>query len=52
MRDHHPSQPGGLERDLSVLRRIARERGGKLAVGALVERGGIVRVGDRLERRA
>ena len=46
------AQPGGLERDLSVLRRIARERGGKLAVGALVERGGIVRVGDRLERRA
>lgn len=46
------AQPGGLERDLSVLRRIARERDGKLAVGAVVERDGIVRVGDRLERRA
>jgi uncharacterized protein YcbX len=46
------AQPGGLERDLSVLRRIARERDGKLAVGALVERGGMVQVGDRLDRRA
>ena len=46
------AQPGGLERDLDVLRRIARERDNKLAVGALVERGGTVQVGDRLERRA
>ena len=46
------AQPGGLERDLDVLRRIARERDNKLAVGALVERGGTVQVGDRLQRRA
>jgi uncharacterized protein YcbX len=39
-------QPGGIERDLDVLRTIRRERGGFLAIGALVERGGTVRVGD------
>lgn len=41
-------QPGGIERDLDVLRRIARERGACLAVGALVTRSGTVRVGDEL----
>ena len=38
-------QPG-LERDLGVLRRINRERDGKLAVGATVVRPGSVSVGD------
>jgi uncharacterized protein YcbX len=42
-------QPGGIERDTSVLKRIHRERGGELAVGALVRHPGTVRVGDRLE---
>lgn len=41
-------QPGGIERDLDVLRTINRERGGTLAVGASVARGGVVRVGDDL----
>ena len=41
-------QPGGLERDLSVLRTIARERDACLAVGALVAKPGVVRVGDAL----
>jgi len=41
-------QPGGLERDLSVLRTIARERDACLAVGALVAQPGVVRVGDAL----
>ena len=39
-------QPGGIERDLTVLRTIARERGARLAVGALVARPGRVSVGD------
>jgi uncharacterized protein YcbX len=43
------AQPGGIERDPSVLRTIARERDACLAVGALVRRAGCVRVGDRLE---
>ena len=41
-------QPGGLERDLQVLRTIARERGACLAVGALVTQPGRVGVGDSL----
>jgi hypothetical protein len=41
-------QPDGIERDLGVLRVINRERGGFLAVGALVVRSGVVRVGDEL----
>jgi len=41
-------QPGGIERDLQVLRTIARERDACLAVGALVRRGGRVAVGDEL----
>ena len=40
-------QPG-IERDLDVLRTINRERGGALAVGALVTRPGSVSVGDVL----
>jgi uncharacterized protein len=41
-------QPGGIERDLRVLRTIARERDARLAVGALVMRPGRVSVGDAL----
>lgn len=42
------AQVGGIERDLDVLRTIARERDARLAVGALVVEPGIVRVGDVL----
>lgn len=42
------AQPGGLERDVGVMRTIARERDACLAVGALVARPGTVRVGDRV----
>jgi uncharacterized protein YcbX len=41
-------QPGGIERDLDVLRTIARERDARLAIGGLVVRPGLMRVGDRL----
>ncbi len=41
-------QPGGIDRDLGVLRTIARERDGRLAVGARVRRPGVVRIGDAL----
>jgi uncharacterized protein len=41
-------QPGGVERDLDVLRTIARERQACLAVGGLVVSPGVVRVGDAL----
>ncbi len=41
-------QPGGMDRELDVLRTIARERSACLAVGALVARTGIVRDGDEL----
>jgi uncharacterized protein YcbX len=39
-------QPGGIERDLDVLRSIHRTRDGCLAVGALVATPGRVQVGD------
>jgi uncharacterized protein len=39
-------QPGGIERDLDVLRTINREREGYLAAGAVVARPGRVKVGD------
>lgn len=42
------SQPGGIDRDLDVLRTIARERAACLAVGALISRPGTVHVGDEL----
>lgn len=45
-------QPRGIERDLSVLRTIARERRNRLAVGALVSEPGTVKVGDELKRTA
>ena len=42
-------QPGGIERDLQVLRTIARERDTCLAVGAVVTQPGNVAVGDVLK---
>lgn len=42
-------QPGGVERDLDVLRTIHRERNGFLAVGAVVVQPGRVSVGDVLD---
>jgi uncharacterized protein YcbX len=39
-------QAGGIGRDTGVLRTIHRERGGTLAVGALVARAGELAVGD------
>jgi uncharacterized protein YcbX len=42
------AQADGIERDLGVLRTIARERGACLAVGALVATPGDVHVGDEL----
>jgi uncharacterized protein YcbX len=44
-------QPGGVARDLEVLKTINHERGGFLAVGALVDTPGVVQIGDRVERR-
>ncbi|RBY80838.1 sulfurase [Geodermatophilus sp. TF02-6] len=41
-------QPGGIGRDTSVLRTVHRERGGTVAIGALVVRPGAVAVGDEL----
>jgi uncharacterized protein YcbX len=41
-------QAGGIARDTGVLKTIHRERGGALAVGALVSRPGAVVVGDAL----
>jgi uncharacterized protein YcbX len=45
-------QADGIERDLTVLRTIAREREACLAVGALVARPGTIRAGDALEVRS
>jgi len=42
------AQPDGIERDLTVLRTIARERDACLAIGGLVSRPGVMRVGDDL----
>jgi uncharacterized protein YcbX len=39
-------QPGGIDRDLDVLRTIHRQRAGDLAVGCLVVRGGAIAIGD------
>lgn len=44
------AQSGGIERDLDVLRTIARERDSCLAIGALVADAGRVKVGDELTR--
>lgn len=43
-------QPGGIDRDLRVLRRINADRGSLLGVGSLVRTPGVVRVGDELAR--
>jgi uncharacterized protein len=42
------AQPDGIERDLTVLRKVARERQNRVAIGALVSTPGTVRVGDSL----
>ncbi|MGY1704274.1 MOSC domain-containing protein [Geodermatophilus sp. SYSU D00697] len=42
-------QPGGIGRDTGVLRTVHRERGGTLAIGALVVRPGRVTVGDEVD---
>jgi len=42
------AQAGGVERDLDVLRTIARKRDACLSVGALVAGSGTVRLGDAL----
>ncbi|CAN5747695.1 MOSC domain-containing protein [soil metagenome] len=42
-------QPGGVERDLDVLRTVHRERGGYLGIGARVARAGVVSVGDPVQ---
>jgi uncharacterized protein YcbX len=41
-------QPGGIGRDTSVLKTVHRERGGDLAVAALIRTPGTVRLGDAL----
>ena len=41
-------QPGGIERDLDVLKTVNRERHGQLAIGALVAHAGTMRVGDEV----
>ncbi|HTL87084.1 MAG TPA: MOSC N-terminal beta barrel domain-containing protein [Acidimicrobiia bacterium] len=43
-------QPGGIERDLEVLKTINRDHGSCLAVGATVATPGTIRVGDPLVR--
>jgi len=45
-------QPDGIDLDRQVLRTIHRERGGYLAIGALVTRAGVVRVGDTVSEPA
>lgn len=41
-------QPGGIAKDLDVLRTVHRSHGGRLAVGATVIMPGVVAVGDEL----
>jgi uncharacterized protein len=43
-------QPGGIERDLSVLKAINAERGGNLGIGGLVVQPGRLAVGDEVTR--
>lgn len=42
-------QPGGIERDLTVLRTVARDHGGFLGVGAVVVTPGELRAGDEVQ---
>ena len=44
-------QPGGIDKDLDVLRRVHRERDGCVAIGAVVTGTGTIRVGDELRGR-
>ncbi len=44
-------QPGGIERDLNVLRTIVAEYDGCMGIGALVATPGTVHVGDEVARR-
>ena len=41
-------QPGDIPKDLEVLRAVHRDRGGTLAIGAVVMFEGAVSVGDEL----
>jgi uncharacterized protein YcbX len=41
-------QPGGIDRDLDVLRTVNRERDGNLGVSALVETPGRIAIGDEI----
>lgn len=41
-------QPEGIDADPGVLRTVARERGNRLAIAAIVERGGTIAVGDEV----
>ena len=41
-------QPGGIDKDLDILRTVHRERGGKMAIGAIVMLDGPIAVGDEL----
>ena len=43
------AQPGGIDRDVDVLRTIIRERANNLGIGTLVRTPGEVRVGDVVE---
>jgi uncharacterized protein YcbX len=43
------AQPGGIERDVDVLRTIIRERANNLGIATLVRTPGTVRVGDAVE---
>ena len=43
------AQPGGVERDVDVLRTINRERANNLGIATLVQTPGTVRVGDAVE---
>jgi uncharacterized protein YcbX len=43
------AQPGGIERDVDVLRTINRERANNLGIATLVQTPGVVRVGDVVE---
>jgi hypothetical protein len=42
-------RPGTLEHDPTVLRRIIREMGGRLAIDTYVVRGGRIALGDPME---
>lgn len=44
-------QPGGIERDLDVLRAVNRDHDGNLGIGCLVLSGGEVKVGDDVQVR-